>query len=575
MKKTGRLITVLLVLIVAAILLYPTVKWYCFVPEDTKNLAMGTNEQIREYSRGQASRDVRSLLSLASSKTTEIPSEYEFIIELAKENNKEKGKSNPKEWTVNTLLSSFNSESELFSLIENYYRSSLIEAKTLSGNVLQLGLDLKGGVSVLLEADVEGFEEKLGRSASAEEVSQAVQEDISILSNRIDQFGLSEPDIRLQGSDQILIELAGESDSERVNSFLQGKGSLYFMIVDSTLTNRLNEYFTTNPSLAYAEDGSINTPDFIPSDRIVAGYYTKDSYGIDELKSFAVLDPSVSLDGSYIQSSTTAKDSMTNKPVVNFTLSSEGGRLFYDLTSAHKGEALAVVMDGKVKSIATINDAISSNVQISGFSESEASDLAIVLKTASFPIDLNVASMQSVGATLGDDAVRIGMIAIGFGFILIIIFMFLYYGLSGLVADFALLLNLFIMISVLSAMHFTVTLTGIAGLILTLGMAVDANVIIYERIKEELRSGKSPFASLQAGFGRAFWTIMDSNITTIIAALVLSTLGSSSVKGFAITLAVGIATSLFTSLYVSHLIFDFFIKEKSRKFHISLFRRVK
>ena len=144
-----------------------------------------------------------------------------------------------------------------------------------------------------------------------------------------------------------------------------------------------------------------------------------------------------------------------------------------------------------------------------------------------------------------------------------------YYSLAGLVADLALLLNLFIMISLLSALSFTVTLTSIAGLILTLGMAVDANVIIYERIKEELKKGKKPYQALESGFKRAFWTIMDSNVTTIIAALVLSTLGSSSVKGFAITLAIGIASSLFTSLYFSHFIFSLFIKEDSKKFLIS------
>lgn len=183
--------------------------------------------------------------------------------------------------------------------------------------------------------------------------------------------------------------------------------------------------------------------------------------------------------------------------------------------------------------------------------------------------------MTSIGATLGDDAVRSGLLAIIIGFALVIIFMALYYSLAGLVADLALLLNLFIMVSLLSALSFTVTLTSVAGLILTLGMAVDANVIIYERIKEELRKGKTPHAALDAGFRRAFWTIMDSNVTTIIAALVLSTLGSSSVKGFAITLAIGIGSSLFTSLYFSHFLFDLFIKEDTKVFRISLKGAVK
>ena len=189
--------------------------------------------------------------------------------------------------------------------------------------------------------------------------------------------------------------------------------------------------------------------------------------------------------------------------------------------------------------------------------------LSIVLKTASLPIDLAVVSQQAVGATLGDDSVSVALKAIIIGISLVIIFMIAYYGLSGIVADIALLLNLFMMISVLSALHFTLTLASIAGLVLTLGMAIDANVIIYERMKEELREGKDDYVVVKQGFDRAFWTIMDSNVTTIIAAIVLSIFGSSSVKGFANTLAIGIACSLFTALFVSHLVFDFFITEEN------------
>jgi len=560
MKKVGRIITILLVLAVAAVLLYPTVKWYCFVSQDLKNLSMGSTERIREYARGQAATDVRALMEIAKSDSSAaIPSEYEYLKTLTRSKNAK---------TVGEALGSYSGESALLDAVEGYYREEIIGTKKLSGNVLQLGLDLKGGVSALLEAIPESLAEKIGRTPNEAEIQSAVLEDIAILNNRIDEFGVSEPDIRIQGTDQILIEIPGEADTERVDSFLQGKGSLYFMLVDSALTNQVNSYYSSNPSSAYNPDGSLITPSFVPENRIFAGYYSKDSYGLDKLESFAVLDPSVQLDGNYIESATQSKDNVTQRPVVNFKLSSEGGKKFYDITSANKGRALAVVLDGKVKSIATINDAISENVQISGFSEKEATDLAIVLKTASFAIDLEVVSQQAVGATLGDDAVRIGILAIALGFVLVVIFMFYYYGLSGLVADFALLLNLFIMVSVLSALHFTVTLTSIAGLILTLGMAVDANVIIYERIKEELIAGRSPVKAVEIGFGRAFWTIMDSNITTIIAAVVLSSLGSSSVKGFAVTLAVGIATSLFTSLYVSHLVFDLFITEKSRRISI-------
>ncbi len=227
-------------------------------------------------------------------------------------------------------------------------------------------------------------------------------------------------------------------------------------------------------------------------------------------------------------------------------------------------------MDGKVKAMATINEGIRSNVQISGFDAEEAADLAIVLRTAALPIELIVSSQQAVGATLGEDAVSAGLKAIAVGLALVIILMFAYYHVSGLVANLALLLNMFFMISILSAFNFTLTLTSVAGLILTLGMAVDTNVIIFERIKEERRLGKSDIASIKAGFDKAFWTVMDANITTIIAALVLSQLGSSAVKGFANTLAIGIVSSVFTALFVSHLIFDATVAQREgKKLHIS------
>ena len=246
---------------------------------------------------------------------------------------------------------------------------------------------------------------------------------------------------------------------------------------------------------------------------------------------------------------------------MNFQLSNEGGELFYKLTSTNTNELMAVVMDGKVKAQATITEPIRSAVQIKGFSSADAYALAIVLRTAALPISLDVANQQAIGASLGEDSVRQGLNAIAIGFALVIIFMAAYYRRAGLIADIALLLNLVIILAVLSAFNLTLTLTSIAGIILTVGMAVDANVIIFERIKEEYWLGKSPEASVKAGFQKAFWTIMDANITTFIAAIVLSQLGSGGVKGFANTLAVGIVTSMFTALFVSRLVFDFYIEK--------------
>ncbi|MDC7244606.1 MAG: protein translocase subunit SecD [Sphaerochaetaceae bacterium] len=570
MKKRGRLVVVLLVAVVCGIFLYPTVRWYAFVPQETKDLATGSMIQIREYAQGQASRGLRELKDMFyEDPDTDVPDEYSFLIDVAKDNYKNMKSDVPKTWTLENLFRGFYTEKDLFDTIENEYRTELIDLKTLSGRILQLGLDLRGGMSILLEADVAAYEEKHSESASSSEVAELISEDIAILNERIDQFGVSEPNIRKQGSDQILIEIPGAADPERVNSFLKGKGSLTFQIVDEELTSELNTYFAANPSEIYSDSGQLMQPDFLPAGKIATAYYVNDEYGLDELASYVVLDEEIGLDGIHITNASVGTNAITAQPTVNFELDSEGGELFYKLTSTHTGERMAVVQDGKVKAMATITEGIRNNVQITGFDQDEASDLSVTLKTAALPIELIVVSQQAVGASLGEDTVEAGLIAILVGLALVFIFMIVIYKGSGIYADIALLFNLVILISVLSAFNLTLTLTSIAGLVLTVGMAVDANVIILERIKEELSLGKSAESSVKAGFAKAFWTIMDANVTTIIAALVLSQLGSGSIKGFANTLAVGIVSSMFNALFVVKLMYDASLSGKNPRLSIS------
>jgi preprotein translocase subunit SecD len=571
MSKRGRLIVVLLVLAVCGYFLYPTISWYAFVPQDTKELATGSKEQIKEYARGQAAQDLRELKDLVKSNSeAPLPAEFSFMKGIAKDNYKASDLKVPGSWTIANVMNGFANEQKFFDALEQYYRSDLLDMKDFRGKALQLGLDLSGGMSILLEADKAAYEEKMERSVSDAEVAVAVQQDLEILNNRIDQFGLTEPELRLQGTSQILVEIPGAADPERVNSFLKGKGSLAFHIVDEELTTQLTAFYEDNPAEKYNNDGSLRTPEFIGPGRIVFGVYTADAYGIDEEIGASVLNEEVGLDGVHIIEAVTGTDSITGRPTVNFQLDSSGGELFYKLTSTNTNKRLAVVMDKKIKAQATISEAIRNSVRMSGFSADQAADLAIVLKTAALPISLDVANQQAVGASLGEDSVRQGLNAIAVGFALVILFMLFYYRRAGLVADTALILNLIIITAVLSAFNLTLTLTSIAGIILTVGMAVDANVIIFERIKEEYRLGKSAEASVKAGFKKAFWTIMDANITTFIAALVLAQLGTGGVKGFANTLAVGIITSMFTALFVSRLVFDFFVqKVKINKLRIS------
>jgi len=403
-----------------------------------------------------------------------------------------------------------------------------------------------------------------------------VKRAMEILNNRIDRFGVTEPQISRRGADQILIEIPGDPDPERVNSFLVGKGSLNFHIVDMDATNRVNQFVKENPGITMDSNEIPVLPEgYLAPELSVHGFYKKDKYGVEGAPvSYVVIQSEPGLDGQYIKDAQVNRDPITAKPIINFYLSTEGGEIFYRLTSANEGKMMAVVMDDKVKAWATIQEPIRDAVRMSGFSEDEARNLALILRTAAMPVDLEIANLQEVGASLGKDTVKAGLNSIYLGFALVMIFMLLWYKGAGLYADIALVTNLFLVFSILSAFNLTLTLTSIAGIILTVGMAVDANLIIFERIKEEYVLGKSRQAAVAAGFKKAFWTIMDANITTFIAAIFLSQLGKGAVQGFAVTLAVGILCSIFTALFLSRLLFDF-TTEVLKKKKISIAWRLK
>lgn len=555
MSKRARLFVILLIIIISGVFLYPTFRWYFITSAEDKDIAAGSREQIRIYAQNQATEELSELNQLALS-DGEMPAEFSFLSQVARENYKLERKAIPKTWKVAEAFKSIGSEAAAFDLLEERHRSRILDLKERSASVLQLGLDLSGGMSVLLQADMESLGQRLGHNPTNEEQDQALDRAMEILNNRIDQFGLTEPQIRRQGETQIYIEVPGASDPDVVYKFLRGKGSLNFHIVDDEGSTALETYLDQTPG-GLGADLQPKDTNLLEAGRVVRGFYTKDQYGVDQLLRYRVINEEIGLDGSHIQNATVGSDPITGRPVINFTLDREGGEIFFQLTSANVQNTLAIVLDDKIKAGAVITEAIRESVQMKGFERQEATDLALVLRTAALPVDLLVNNQQEIGASLGEDSIRQGLNAMGLGMILVIIFMIAYYKGAGLVADLALILNLFIIVSILSAFRLTLTLTSVAGLILTVGMAVDANVIIFERIKEEHRLGKTPGASVKAGFRKAFWTIMDANITTFIAAIFLSQLGKGPIQGFAYTLAVGIVSSIFTALFVSRLVFDF------------------
>lgn len=559
MSMRLRLLIILVLVGASVTFIYPTIRWYFFVSEDQKVLANSSRSQVRDFAQEEAEEAIAELRNLAlSDPNAPLPEEYSFLIEEARANYRLEERPLPDEWTTEAVLDSFRSQREAFAAFETYFRSQAEALDDLQSRIIQLGLDLNGGVNVVLEADRQSLADRLGQAPTQAELSEAVDLALEILGNRIDRFGITEPQIRRMDETRISIEIPGEDDRERVNSFLMGKGSLNFHIVDDEATEQLIALQQRNPGWNPEDDGR---PDFVPVGTEIAEYVTRDEYGLDRFVRYIIIKSNVQengLAGEHITEAQFARDPLTNQPVVNFVLDRDGADLFSGLTRDNVGSSMAIVMDGRVRAYATIQEEIpTGQVRISGFDQQEAQTIATVLRTAALPVDLVVLNQQAIGASLGAQAVDTGLRAIALGFALVIVFMVFYYKGAGFIADLVLILNLFFIVSILSVFNLTLTLTSIAGIILTVGMAVDANVIIFERIKEEYRLGKSPQAAVSAGFGKALWTITDANITTFIAAIFLSQLGTGPIQGFAVTLAVGIVSSMFTALFVSRLIFDF------------------
>jgi len=563
MSKRYRFFIVLAVMVVCFLFLWPTLRWYLLIPMDKQTLALESRQQIRTYASQTAQADLQRLIE-AVRVDGPVPDDLEFLTAEARRLYRSNRQTLPDTWNARTVLQAFSSRREALETIEAKYRDEIFALKDLQNNAVKLGLDLSGGLSIVLQANLQALSQRLGRSLTEADRIDAMDRALEVLNSRIDRFGLTEPVIRRQGTDQIYIEIPGTADPERINDIIMGKGSLAFHMEDTEATEAFNNYYRANPTTTFDTAGNLINPSIVPADVMVLGYYIKDQYGLDEQDRnpdgslrFIAVKREVGLDGNHIQEAIVERNSMDGKPEVTFRLDSEGGEIFYRLTSAHINEVLTIVLDDRVKSRATITTSIRDAVRISGFGFDEANNIALTLRTAALPVELEVASQQSIGASMGEDTIRQGLYALLGGVLAVLVFMLVYYKTAGINAVVAQILNFYIMFSILSALNFTLTLPAIAGFILTIGMAVDASVIIFERMKEEMLLGKTRKAVIDAGFDKAFWAIMDSNITTFIAALFLSQLGSGPIRGFAVSLSIGVFSSVFTALFVSRLIFDF------------------
>ncbi len=578
MSKRSRLVLILVVLATCFAFLWPSVKWYFVTPKEDQALALGSREKIKDYARNMAVADLKALMADArAEKTDPVDSRYAALEKEAAKTYKALKESVPPVWTAANLLHAFSSEADVQTILEDNYRSRILGIKNTQANAVKLGLDLSGGMSIIIKADLDAAaaSQKEAISDLATFKTEAMAQAMDTLNSRIDKFGLSEPVIRQQGEDRIYIEIPGAADSERINSLIMGKGMLAFHMVDDEASSAFLQYYSEHPTSTFDAEYNLLDPSLIPADDMLLGTYVKDAYGLDERTGFLVVKKETGLEGKHIQGATTTRNNISGQPEVNFELDSEGTKIFAELTANNVGQRMAIVSDDKIKSYPTINESIpGGQVRISGFNSEEAENIKAVLRTAWLSVPLTLENQQVIGASMGAESIQQGLWALVVGLAAVLVFMLLYYRGAGFNACVAQVLNLFILFSVLSALNLTLTLPSIAGMILTIGMAVDANVVIFERIKDELRLNKGRVASISAGFDHAFWAIMDSNITTFIAAVFLSQLGTGSIRGFAYSLAIGVVSSVFTALFVSRLIFDFDTDVMKRK-NVSISWRIK
>ena len=490
-------------------------------------------------------------------------------------------------------------------------------------------------------------------TALGEESEDAINRVLEILQNRVDQFGVAEPTIQKQGSQRIIVELAGVQDSDRARSLLESTALLEFFIVkDITTTNQImakidqalignkdisniakNDQTIEQNSAITDDEGTVSvtelfgessdesnvdssavTPDIVAEQPFsgmlrnlgnTIGVPVKNSYSVRKMLDLPEVKERLAAIGGTFMFSNKAQDYPTvdgdvesvyslflledqaeltggvveeakanlgpqgttsaGQPIVNLSMNSDGARKWSIITGSNVGRQVAIVLDNKVHMAPNIREKISGGgTLIEGFANiDEAKDIAIVLRAGALPAPVDIIEERVVGPSLGADSVRSGTRSVVIGLIIVLIFMLIYYRMAGTIADFALIWNIVLVLAVLASLQATLTLPGIAGLILTVGMSIDANVIIFERIREELRKGKTPKAAIDGGYDRALTTIIDANVTTLIAALVLWQFGTGPIKGFATVLFWGILISMFTAIFVTRTIFNSFTGRKN------------
>ena len=402
---------------------------------------------------------------------------------------------------------------------------------------------------------------RLRQPALAAIRQQTLDQSLETIRNRVDSLGVSEPTIqeRGQGEYEILVQLPGVDDPERVKEIINTTAMLEIKQVSAGPYNS-------------RQDGLAMHGGVLPvgTELIVSVEAPEQATAAPVPEQWYLVNRIPAITGRDLRTARPGRDE-NNRPQVDFTLNNDGARRFGEFTGANIGNSLAVVLDGRIQSVATIQSQITDSGRITGqFSQQRANDLALVLRAGALPASMRYLEERTVGPSLGADSIRAGVTASLIGLVAVVAFMVIYYKFAGINAIVALTLNLLILMAVLNYIQGTLTLPGIAGILLTIGMAVDANVLVFERIREELRAGKTPVSAIEAGFSKAIITIIDTNTTTIIAAFFLFLFGTGPVKGFAVTVSIGLAANLFAAVFVSRFLFDLILAKRPRQEGLSI-----
>ena len=582
MKKSSRLLILLICLAGGFYFLMPSITWYFVYKEKDRDEASLSGVRLKNEINSRIEKGIKAF-SDADAGVKELKVLGKEISRKLKEYNSVSAKklklaANATYSDMKNVLFdmySYNNKTEdeknllvekvAKKALENYYTAEFDAKRKVKNSTIKLGLDLQGGAYAVVTLNF-NHPSVEGKAVTEADKAAALDNAVLMIENRINKFGVSEVSIqKIKEQHKIVINLPGVKETSDLRKIIETVGVLEFKVVSkegSELLSELKRKYDSEGKMFIDDKGNIN-PEILsqlPPDTEALRVSNKDKYGEDysQVPFIVVSKESLLGDNPKVKTATVDPDNL-GRYVINFTLEGEAVDRWAKATRENIGRQIAIILDDVVLQSPVVQSEIPngrSQVTLGNLSYEELDDMAKILRSGSLNIPLEIAEENTIGASLGKDSIRSGLFALLIGVIITVVFMIFVYGLGGVVADFALVFNLFFLLAGLGMFNGTLTLPGIAGIILTLGMAVDSNVLIYERVKEEFRSGKSFATSITLGYEKAFWAIMDGNITTFIAAIGISLFGTGAIKGFAVTLCMGVVSTLFTSLFITRLVWD-------------------